>query len=685
MKKVVFLLLIIHCSLIIANAQWVQTNGPCGGSFTCFASNNNYLFAGTWGYGVVRSTNNGKKWTYLCYGSLPYNIYSIAVSDSIIYAGSQEGILYSNNNGNNWVMANSGLTSPYNIYSLLISGQNVFAGTYYGVFTTTNSGSNWIITGVNNQTYSLIKSDANFYAGAQGGVYRSTNNGVNWILTSLNNIIVYSLSASTDNIFAGTYYNGIYKSTNDGANWISVNNGLTRQSFPSVAISGIYVFAGSYGGGLFRSSNNGASWNCIGFLNKDVISLFVKSSKIYSGLEDYGSFLSTDNGLNWDLSGLNCRTVNDLCLSDSVLYAGAFDTYNSYLGDIFISTNNGISWNPMDTTLTTSVLYCIAKSGPIILAGSGVGVYRSTNNGLNWRFSGLYSLNVTKLLFSGTSLYAGTFNGIYRSRDNGANWRDMSFGLTNDTIHTFASSETNIFAGTSGGIFRCPINDTIWTPINNGLNSLRIRALAISGTTIFAGTSNAGVFRSVNNGENWTAIGLTNQYVSSIVASGANIFAGTQYENGVFYSSNKGANWIQINQGFNNADVNCLLISGNHIFAGIGNNSVWKRPLMEIIGIKPINTIIPDKYNLYQNYPNPFNPSTKIKFDIRAGVRSQESEVKLIIYDITGREIQTLVNEKLNPGTYEVTFDGSNFASGVYFYQLRSSDYVNTKKFIVLK
>jgi hypothetical protein len=103
------------------------------------------------------------------------------------------------------------------------------------------------------------------------------------------------------------------------------------------------------------------------------------------------------------------------------------------------------------------------------------------------------------------------------------------------------------------------------------------------------------------------------------------------------------------------------------------------------IGITPISQHIPESYNLYQNYPNPFNPVTKIKFDIRAGIRSQGSEVKLIIYDITGREIQTLVKEKLNPGTYEVIFDGSNYASGVYFYQLKVGDYIDTKKLVLLK
>jgi hypothetical protein len=102
--------------------------------------------------------------------------------------------------------------------------------------------------------------------------------------------------------------------------------------------------------------------------------------------------------------------------------------------------------------------------------------------------------------------------------------------------------------------------------------------------------------------------------------------------------------------------------------------------------ITNINTQVPKRFALYQNFPNPFNPTTKIKFDIRAGVRSQESEVKLIIYDITGREISTLVNEQLQPGTYEVTFDGSNYASGVYFYKLSvGNEQIAFKKMILLK
>ena len=83
------------------------------------------------------------------------------------------------------------------------------------------------------------------------------------------------------------------------------------------------------------------------------------------------------------------------------------------------------------------------------------------------------------------------------------------------------------------------------------------------------------------------------------------------------------------------------------------------------IGIQPISNEMPASHQLYQNYPNPFNPRTEIKFAL-----PKESLVKLLIYDARGREIETLVNEQLKPGTYEVSWDGANFASGVYYYRL---------------
>jgi subtilisin-like proprotein convertase family protein len=107
------------------------------------------------------------------------------------------------------------------------------------------------------------------------------------------------------------------------------------------------------------------------------------------------------------------------------------------------------------------------------------------------------------------------------------------------------------------------------------------------------------------------------------------------------------------------------------------------------ISVKKVEEVTASKYELFQNYPNPFNPSTKIKFKIPSsegyGFSRGVGLVTLKVFDITGREVKTLINENLQAGTYEVTFDGSGLSSGMYFYQLRAGDFISTKKFVLMK
>jgi hypothetical protein len=105
----------------------------------------------------------------------------------------------------------------------------------------------------------------------------------------------------------------------------------------------------------------------------------------------------------------------------------------------------------------------------------------------------------------------------------------------------------------------------------------------------------------------------------------------------------------------------------------------------QLVGIHSISKKIPEQFKLYQNYPNPFNPSTKIKFDISPSRGARGVTTRLIIYDILGREIAVLVNANLNPGTYEVEFDGSNHPSGIYFYRLTAGEYNECKKMVLIK
>jgi hypothetical protein len=92
------------------------------------------------------------------------------------------------------------------------------------------------------------------------------------------------------------------------------------------------------------------------------------------------------------------------------------------------------------------------------------------------------------------------------------------------------------------------------------------------------------------------------------------------------------------------------------------------------------DTIITNIPVLYSNYPNPFNPNTVIRFSL-----SVAGMTNLKVYDILGREVATLVNEELKPGTYEVDFDGTNYSSGVYYYRLTAGEFTETRNMVLLR
>ncbi len=98
-----------------------------------------------------------------------------------------------------------------------------------------------------------------------------------------------------------------------------------------------------------------------------------------------------------------------------------------------------------------------------------------------------------------------------------------------------------------------------------------------------------------------------------------------------------------------------------------------------------METFRPEDFSLSQNYPNPFNPSTKISFDLPV-----DSKVKLIVYDMFGREMKSLVNSDLTKGRYEYQVEGSNFSSGIYFYKIKAigntgKKFIQTKRMVLLK
>lgn len=348
---------------------------------------------------------------------------------------------------------------------------------------------------------------------------------------------------------------------------------------------------------------------------------------------------------------------------------------------VYISTNNGTSWNI--SSLIYVYVYVIAINGENIFAGTGGnGIYLSTNNGTSWNTTnnGLIDLQVYSISFLGNDIYAGANTSIFKSTNNGISWSQLTGSPSG--VFCFAIIGNNIFAGGANGVFRSTNNGINWTNLMGHPSS--IRSFAVSGTYLFAadnGLGSYGIYLSTNNGANWW---LTNSFgsqppISSLSMNGTNLFAGT--ENGVYLTQNNGLSWIQKNQGFGSDKViTSLLIANNYIFAGTIDSSVWRRNLSEAIGIKQISEVVPSKYSLTQNYPNPFNPTTNIRFAI-----PKSSEVKITVYDISGKEAAVLVNEQLQAGTYQTDWDASKYASGVYFYRITAGDFTETKRMTLIK
>ena len=356
----------------------------------------------------------------------------------------------------------------------------------------------------------------------------------------------------------------------------------------------------------------------------------------------------------------------------------------------------------MNTGLTNTIVWALAVStteagDTVLFAGTNDGVFSSTNSGTGWTLA-LASTTVRVLAVSprgtgGTDVFAGTEgDGIYLSTDNGTTWTAVNNGLASLSVWALTVSPNgavgaHLFAGTSGGgVSLSTNNGADWTSVNKGLTNLYVTALAVVphggvGTNLFAGTGSPpvspnGIFRSTDNGANWTMV-LTSSDVTGFAVIDSNAFAAI-YGSGIRLSGNGGTSWAPVNTGLTNRYVEALAISGTNLFAGAV--WVWRRPLSEMItSVEPPSADVPGIFSLAQNYPNPFNPSTILSFTI-----PHSSFVVLKVYNILGQEVRTLVDEKMEAGPHHVQFNAEDLPSGVYMYRIESGGQVVSRKMVLV-
>jgi hypothetical protein len=368
--------------------------------------------------------------------------------------------------------------------------------------------------------------------------------------------------------------------------------------------------------------------------------------------------------------------------TDNSVYTTA--TY-VYMICSFDSTYSGGRWLRQKVAVCTNPF----AAAPI------VGYQQISNGGFFWNQPGVPA---------GVMLYSDI--GYYR--DNAANRdRIMTVYGNSYTTNNVLIAWSDNYGLTLAGQFilgEASLNTGVRIAFNGGIGNM---SGMITYTRQFSGTDWDPYYRNTTTGGTTPSAWAFGGFIdgsfnrcrsTDIVAirGAANLFKSAYAQDNpsapsVYYSSFNGVSWsapLVVNNlppdttfakpraDYTTGSDNCLSIWSSYVGAGTYVSILCG----STVGISGNNTGIPKSYALAQNYPNPFNPSTSIKFNIPV-----KGFVKLIVFDITGREIAQLVNKDMNAGSYEYTFDASNIASGVYFYKITANDFVDTKKMILVK
>lgn len=647
--------------------------------------------------GVYYSTNSGNFWVnmYLPEFQANYVGTSIIKNEGRVFIGGEYfGIFSTSDFGLSWKTHNTGLTSTY-ITCLSISGTTLLAGTRdSGIYSSTNNGDSWIRTSsglTNLYVRAITKATGNdIFIGTSEGISYSSNGGSQWISKLQGTTYqVTSIIFNNGNILAGTYSAGVFHSTDYGETWQQNSSiGVTTRIY-CFAANGTNIFAGSIYQGLFHSSDNGILWSksdSIFVANSFINSLLYFNDKFYAGAgNDFyfrGLIFTTNYGSNWSYlnSGLGTYEMSSLTSNGSVIYCGGGRTPYVYK-----STNYGANWLQLGRVTNFDYINSLVFKDDFALAGLFYsGIFKSTNEGLNW-FS-TYSGNPGSILslsfINSSNIFAGTQDsGLYKSNDVGSTWSRVKCEISEYFIYVIIQNGNNLFAGTSHGIYVSQNNGTNWTIVNSdSVNYINLNIIS-DNSNLYSCSNETGIFVSNNGGLNWTPrnSGLPSNNVMNIGKSGKYLLA-TVFGHGFYFSVDNGITWEQYNTGiFLNPFGYTYTFNNNFIFS-TSYFGIYRLKLDELVSVIDNSESLVQNFQLFQNYPNPFNPITKISYTV-----PHKSFIQIKVFDILGKEVKMLVNEFKDQGKYVMDFNGSDIASGIYFYTLIGDVFKETKRMVLLK
>lgn len=451
------------------------------------------------------------------------------------------------------------------------------------------------------------------------------------------------------------------------------------------------------------------------------------TSKIQPGAAYFFSLLQGNNALsiksnfeypvlltlpiNWSTLHSNTNEqLKDICFVDA---------NNGWVvgsnNKILKTTNGGLTWTSKTTELRELRRVYFININYGWACGRDSSIIKTTDGGNTW-ISKMVGDLIDCVFFINKDIGWAAGWSIYKTNDGGETWSIQSsedFAL-NDIFFTDENNGVAVGGsvyqyGDYGSLVRTTNGGDTWIPqldeyggyLLNDLHQLNgvffidaNNGWAVGGTQIqlvqgkYVETDL--ILKTTDGGKTWIdkPSGTPHALYSVYFTDANNGWAVGGYGT-VLKTTNGGENWMLQTSG-TSIQLNAIFFAGNKNGIIVGNNGKILRTTNGSETSVPDNQEdkVPSHFLLSQNYPNPFNPSTKIKYSIPIVETMHASSLQLVqlkVYDILGREVATLVNETEAPGNYEVNFNASNLASGVYFYRLKAGNYISTKKLILLK
>lgn len=368
------------------------------------------------------------------------------------------------------------------------------------------------------------------------------------------------------------------------------------------------------------------------------------------------------------------------------------------LGKILKTTNKGNNWIDLNSGYKNNFnSLCFDNNLNVYIGGDSGLLIKTTDLGNSWNRCNLHkpSVKISSVFFVNDSLgFVGGINSdvqlpnkIFKTYDGGKNWDSiLTIGSFSKTLF-FINSEVgwSIIGFSTAGV------QNIVKTTNGGMNWNNQLSISTINDVFFIDSvygwstgygNGTTMYRSINGGFNWIFCSLCGIGISNSLFFIDNMKGWAAAPQTIYFTSNGGVNWA--NQTSYQPGINFRSIFFTDSLKGwaVGDSGVILKTTTGgvLTGFSTTSSEIPDRYYLSQNYPNPFNPVTNLEFGI-----SNLGFVSLKIYDVSGKEIKTLVNEIKQLGMYKVEFDGSNLASGIYFYTIEAGSFLQTKRMLLLK